>query len=111
MDAPKALDEPGTQVTVKVGAAKGTYKDMPTARGYVMDVHVPTRPASVKLGDRELPVFQVPTGDRAARDKARAEFDAAAEGWLFDPSDRRGVVHVRIKPQPLATGFVVKVAL
>jgi hypothetical protein len=56
-------------------------------------------------------MFQVPAGDRAAREKARAEFNAAAEGWLFDPSDRRGVLHVRIKPQPLASGFVVNVVL
>jgi len=52
--------------------------------------------------------------DRAARDKARAAFDAAPEGWLYDAPTRAGiggVLHVRIKPQPLTTGFVVKVGL
>ncbi len=111
VDAPRSLDEPGAQVTVKVGAAKGSYKDMPASRSYILDLHVPGRPASVKLGDRILPAFQLPEGDRAAREKARAEFDAAPEGWLFDPSDRHGMLHVRVEPQALSAGFAVKVAM
>ena len=110
-DAPKSLDDPGAQVTVKVGPAKGSYLGMPAMRSYVVDLHVPGKPSSVKLGDRVLPMFQVPAGDRNARAKARAEFDAAPEGWLFDPSDRRGVLHVRLKPQASAAGFVVKVTM
>jgi alpha-glucosidase len=110
-DAPKSLDESGAQITVKVGAAKGSYAGMPAMRSYVVDVHVPGKPAGVKLGDRALPMFQVSAGDRAAREKARAEFDAAPEGWLFDPSDRHGVLHVRLKPQAASAGFVVKVTM
>jgi alpha-glucosidase len=113
--APKALDDPGGQVVVKVAPARGTYKDMPAARSYVLDVHVPAKPASVRLGAHALPLFEVPPagrgGDRAAREKARAAFDAAAEGWLFDPSDRRGVLHVRLAPQAAATGFTVTVGM
>jgi alpha-glucosidase (family GH31 glycosyl hydrolase) len=112
VDAPKSLDDPGAQITVKVGAARGSYDGMPATRAYVVDLHVPGKPAGVKLGDRALPVFQVPAGaDRTARDKARAEFDAAPEGWMFDPSDRRGVLHVRLKPQASSAGFVVKVTM
>ncbi len=111
MDAPKSLDEAGAQITVKVGAAKGSYAGMPASRSYVVDLHVPGKPAGVKLGDRALPMFQAPAGDRAARDKARAAFDAAPEGWMFDQSDRRGVLHVRLTPQALAAGFVVKVTM
>jgi alpha-glucosidase (family GH31 glycosyl hydrolase) len=110
-DAPKSLDESGAQITVKVGAAKGSYAGMPAMRSYVVDVHVPGKPAGVKLGDRALPMFQVSAGDRAAREKARAEFDAAPEGWLFDPADRHGVLHVRLKPQAASAGFVVKVTM
>ena len=112
VDAPKSLDDPGAQVTVKVGAAKGNYRGMPASRSYEVDLHVPSKPAAVKLGDYALPMFQRPAGgDRAARDKARAEFDAAPEGWMFDPSDRRGVLHVRLKPQASAAGFVVNVTM
>jgi alpha-glucosidase (family GH31 glycosyl hydrolase) len=111
VDAPKSLDEAGAQVTVKVGAARGSYKEMPASRPYVVELHVPAKPASVRLGDRVLQMFQLPAGDRAAREKARAEFDAAPEGWLFDPSDRRGVLHVRIKPQAVSAGYVVKVTM
>jgi alpha-glucosidase len=113
--APKALDEAGAQVTVKVGPAKGAYKGMAASRSYVLDVHVPAKPASVKLADRVLPAFELPPsgrgGDRAAREKARAAFEAAPEGWLFDPSDRRGVLHVRLKPQAPGAGFTVGVVM
>ena len=111
VDAPKSIDTPGTQIAVKVGAAKGKYADMPASRAYVVDLHVPSKPASVKLGDRALPPFEAAGPDRAARDKARADFAAAAEGWFFDAADRHGVLHVKVKAQPLATGFIVKVGL
>jgi hypothetical protein len=109
VEAPKTLDVSGAQVTVKVGAAKGKYKDMPASRSYVVDVHLPAKPASVKLGERILPGFEATGQDRAARDKVRADFNAAAEGWFYDASDRRGVLHVKVKPQPLSTGFTVRV--
>jgi len=153
VEAPKSLDVPGAQITVKVGAAKGTYTDVPATRSYVVDVHVPSKPASVRFlearaagatpvggqrssraagrgvqpapgrpnvapavatppaAERVLPGFEAAGRDRAARDKVRADFNAAAEGWFFDASDRRGVLHIKTKPQPLATGFTVKVSM
>ena len=153
VEAPKSLDVPGAQIAVKVGAAKGTYTDVPATRSYVVDVHVPSKPASVRFlearaagatpvggqrssraagrgvqpapgrpnvapavgtppaAERVLPGFEAAGRDRAARDKVRADFNAAAEGWFFDASDRRGVLHIKTKPQPLATGFTVKVSM
>jgi hypothetical protein len=35
----------------------------------------------------------------------------AYEGWYFDAADRRGVVHIKIKPQALSAVFVVKVGI
>lgn len=78
---------------------------MPANRAYAFDVHMPAKPARVTIGGRALTVFDATTGDRAARDKVRASFNAAAEGWLFDAADRRGVLHVKVAPQRLATGF------
>jgi len=112
VDAPKTLDAPGAQITITVGAARGKYKDMPASRSYVVDVHVASKPASVKLGDRALPAFEI-TGqaDRAAREKARSDFAAASEGWYFDATDRRGVLHVKTKALPLVAGFSVKIGM
>ncbi len=107
MEAPMALDMPGETITVKVGAARGQYAGMPASRAYTLDVHRPAKPAKVTIGGRVLPVFDVTTGDRATRDKARASFNAAAEGWLFDAADRRGVLRIKVAPQRLATGFAV----
>jgi len=109
VEAPKAPDAPGAQVTVKVGPAKGKYTGMPVSRSYILDIHVPTRPAAVRLGDRVLPGFEATGQDRAARDKVRADFTAAAEGWYFDAGDRRGVLHVKTRPQQLSAGFNVRV--
>jgi hypothetical protein len=65
----------------------------------------------VTIGGRALTGFEAATPDRAARDKARADFTAAAEGWFFDAADRRGVLHVKVAPQRLATGFAVAIKL
>jgi alpha-glucosidase (family GH31 glycosyl hydrolase) len=150
VEAPKALDAAGTQVSVKVGPAKGTYRDMPASRSYIVDVHVPSRPASVRIVEagvpttaaaavqrpsraagqarqsarekgrdagaapaagRVLPAFEATGQDRAAREKVRADFNKAAEGWFFDASDRRGVLHIKTAPQKLAAGFTVRVTM
>ena len=109
MDAPKSLDAPGGAITLKVGAAKGKYAGMPASRSYIVDAHVPSKPASVKLAERVVPEIAMTGTDRAARDKQRADYTAAAEGWYFDAADRKGVLHVKIKPQTLAAGWVLKI--
>ena len=111
VDAPMTADAPGDQVTVKVGAARGSYAGMPASRAYVIDAHVPAKPASVKMGARVLPAFEPAGTGRAAVDKARADFTAATEGWFFDAADRKGVLHVKIAPQRLAAGFSVTIGM
>ena len=109
MDAPLSLDMPGETITLRVGAAKGTYAGMPASRAYAVDAHIPATPASVNVGTTVLPSFE-PTGTgRQAMDKVRTDFAAAAEGWYFDASDRRGVLHVKIAPQRSAAGFAVTI--
>jgi hypothetical protein len=144
-EAPLSLDEPGIQVTVKVNPATGTYQGMPASRSYMVDVHMPAKPASVVLveapaasnapanepvragrqqtrpgqgrvkpvapAERVLPVFQSTAQDRAGRDKARADFSAAAEGWFFDAADRGGVLHIKTTARPLSSGFAVRVTM
>ena len=174
VDAPKSFDEPGARITVNVGAATGSYKDMPASRSYVVDLHVPSKPASVQIGQvgqvagpseergsgvgqraptsdelggvqgpppfkqraargggapasdrarrgagapaiqekpRMLPGFEAAGQDRAARDKVRADFNAAAEGWFFDAGDRRGVLHIKTKAQPLSGAFSIRITM
>ncbi|OFW24705.1 MAG: hypothetical protein A3G21_17340 [Acidobacteria bacterium RIFCSPLOWO2_12_FULL_66_21] len=111
VDAPTSIDAPGAVIAVTVGPAKGTYAGMPASRSYVVDAHVPAKPARVVIGDRALPSFAAADATRAARDKVRAEFDAAAEGWFFDGADRRGVLHVKTTAQPLAAGFTIRITM
>jgi hypothetical protein len=111
VDAPRPLDERGSRIMVKISGARGHYKDMPAGRSYIVDLHLPVRPASVAIGDRLLPSFDAPAPDRAAREKTRSDFNAAAEGWFYDASDRRGVLHVKTKPQPLAASVTISVGL
>jgi hypothetical protein len=63
----------------------------------------------VKLGTRVLAGFEPAGTGRAAVDKARADFNAATEGWFYDAADRKGVLHVKIPPQRLAAGFAVTI--
>ena len=65
----------------------------------------------MKLGTRTLPGFEPAGNARAAVDKARADFNAASEGWFFDAADRKGVLHVKIAPQRLAAGFGVVIGM
>jgi alpha-glucosidase len=129
VQAPKELDLPGTQVVVRVGPAYGgAYEEMPASRSYVLDVHLPSKPEAVRLQpvgepratakartpvpERLLPSFDLATAkSRADRQKVNAEFAAAPEGWLFDSSDRRGVLHVKVKSQALSAGFTVVVQM
>jgi hypothetical protein len=113
VDAPATPDAAGDQVTVKVGAAKGEYAGMPVSRSYVLDVHVTMKPATVTMGGRALAEIAAPAGGRggAAAANRLAAFNAATEGWFFDASDRKGVLHVKIPAQRLATAFSVVIGL
>jgi alpha-glucosidase len=97
VESPKSFDTPGSGVTVKVNPAKGTFKEMPAARAYAVDLHLPAKPASVQLNGKALPSFE-----------KKEEFAAAAEGWIFDARDRRGVLRIKTKALALAAGFTVK---
>ncbi len=100
VEAPKDLTTPKAQFAISVGVAKGKYTGMPANRSYVVDAHIPAKPADVKMADRALPAFE-----------KKAEFDAALEGWFFDARDRRGVLHIKTKAQPVAGGFSLRVTM
>ncbi|MEZ5316150.1 MAG: glycoside hydrolase family 31 protein [Vicinamibacterales bacterium] len=111
MDAPAVPDAPGDRITVRVGAARGTYAGMPASRAWVVEAHVTARPADVRVGDRALPVFAPAGTGRNAMQTVRDDFAAATEGWYFDPADRRGVVHVKIGPRRAADGFTLTMTI
>jgi hypothetical protein len=110
MDAPVAIDEPGSKISIKVNAARGTYDGMPVQRAYVVDAHVPARPAQVTIGGRAIAEIPAPAGGGrgAAAATARvAAFNAATEGWYFDGADRKGVLHIKVAPQKLAAAWTI----
>jgi len=110
-EAPPTPGAPGDRIVVTVRPASGQYEHMPAARAYALDVHAPRRPATVTIGGRALPEIAVDGSGRQALDKARLAFDAAAEGWWFDASDRHGVLHVKVGSQPLSAGFRLAIGL
>ena len=111
VEGPKDLTLPGGLVTVTVDGAKGSYAGMPTSRSYVVDMHIPAAPKNVALAGRMLTEIPLNGTDKAAREKQKADFAAAADGWYFDANDRRGVLHIKVGPQTTAAGFGVKVGL
>ena len=113
MEAPIAPDSPGDQIKITVGATKGTYAGMPVQRAYAADVHVAAKPSKVTIGTKALAEITAPAGTaaRQALDKIKTDFAAATEGWYFDATDRKGVLHVKVAPQKLATGFTLVVGM
>ena len=86
------------ETVVTVNPAKGEYKDMPVSRKYVVQIHRLTAPKKVYLN-----------GKKIKASKTKEEFMTADQGWYFDPSDRKGVVHIKTLPLELKKGFEVKV--
>jgi hypothetical protein len=84
---------------------------MPGSRSYVLEVHTPRKPATITVGGRAIAEIPTTGQGRQALDKLKADFSAAKEGWYFDASDRRGVIHVKLGPQALSKGFSVVVGL
>lgn len=74
-------------VEVTIGAATGSYRDMPAQRRYQLAVHTAAAPNAVRASTGPL-----------HRYNSRAELDAAESGWWFDANDRGGVVRVKTAP-------------
>ncbi|WP_406859896.1 NPCBM/NEW2 domain-containing protein [Streptomyces sp. HUAS MG47] len=71
-------------VTVRIDASRGTYRGKAAARPYDFTVHTGDAPGRVVLG-----------GTTLTRHSGRAAFEAAEQGWWYDPADRGGVVRVK----------------
>ncbi|WP_249937174.1 TIM-barrel domain-containing protein [Roseateles sp. DAIF2] len=81
MSAPGAA---GGELRVAIGAVAGSYAGQEPRRRYALRLLSRQRPQGVALQGQALPEL-----------RERAAFDAAAQGWFFDPSDRLGTVHVK----------------
>ncbi|WP_449345656.1 NPCBM/NEW2 domain-containing protein [Streptomyces narbonensis] len=85
-------------VSVRIGASKGTYTGKPTARPYAFTVHTGDAPGAVRLDGSRLPALT-----------SRAAFDAAAQGWWYDRDERaRGVVRVKTAALPTDRAFELR---
>ncbi|WP_371495785.1 NPCBM/NEW2 domain-containing protein [Kitasatospora sp. NBC_00374] len=91
------VDAPATgvgQVRIDVSASSGDFTGKQAARPYTFTVHSTTAPTRVALGGRALP-----------KHASKAAFDAAAEGWWYDPADRTGVVDVKTAALSTSAAF------
>ncbi|MEU6476479.1 NPCBM/NEW2 domain-containing protein [Streptomyces sp. NPDC047017] len=86
-------------VRIAVGAEKGDFTGKQQSRPYAFTVHTGSAPGHVSLDGRTLPRFT-----------SKAAFDAAGQGWWYDPSDRAGVVQVKTRSLSTAQGFRIDLA-
>ncbi len=88
---------------IKAGAIIPMYPEM------LYDGQKPFDP--VTLDSKALAEIVAPAGmaARQALDRVKADFAAATEGWYYDATDRKGVLHVKVAPRKLASGFTVVV--
>ncbi|WP_394827119.1 TIM-barrel domain-containing protein [Pendulispora albinea] len=83
-------------MAVAVGPSQGDYTGKPTSRRYELTIHMKSAPARVVLDTTALTYHA-----------SRAAYDAASEGWFFDPADRSGVLSIKIPQRSLSTSFGV----
>lgn len=88
------------EVRVRIDAVKGQYAGQLPQRRYALRVLTRQRPQAVELDGRALPSH----ADRAA-------FEAAPEGWYFDPNERRGTLHVRTVPSDIRRALDFRLAV
>ncbi|MCV2351491.1 TIM-barrel domain-containing protein [Paucibacter sp. Y2R2-4] len=88
-------------VRIEVGAVQGEYAGQLPQRSLALMVHTQARPDAVELGGQSLPAV----ADRAA-------FEAANQGWFYDPQDKFGTVHIKTAQRSIrhAAQFTVKIA-
>jgi alpha-glucosidase len=78
--APEGSDE----IEVVIEAASGLFDGMIESRALVFQIHSRKAPKAIALDDGSLPEFV----DSIA-------YAAADLGWIYDPADRFGVVHIK----------------
>ena len=87
------MRESSGTVSVDIAPVAGSYAGQEPRRSYVLRMPTRQRPAAVTASApaiRTLPAH----GDRAA-------YDAAVEGWFYDPQDRTGTLHVKTAKQDI----------
>ncbi|MEU4131556.1 NPCBM/NEW2 domain-containing protein [Streptomyces wuyuanensis] len=87
----------GGDVTVRIGASRGSYDGKSRARPYDFTVHTGDAPRSVRLDGRAL-----------QRLSGAAAFAAARQGWWYDRDDRGGVVRVKTAALPTDRAFALE---
>jgi len=92
------MRESGGAVSVDIAAVEGSYAGQEPRRSYALRMLSRQRPATVAAASRSLPAH----ADRAA-------YDAASEGWFYDPQDRTGTLHVKTAKQDIRQPLQIKV--
>ena len=94
-DAPKGT---AGDITIDVAPALGEFDGKYAERAYAFEIHTPFRPTRVLADGAEL------------REIADAKaYENSAQGWRFDPNDRRGIVFVKLAKR--STSVPAKIAL
>lgn len=81
-------------VTINVGASEGEFEGKLDFRSNHFEIHFPQHPDGVRLDGELMPVYS--TWD---------EYEAAQEGYYFDPEDHGGIIHAKTLPLPTDSAF------
>jgi hypothetical protein len=89
-----ALREAGGQVVLDIAPVEGSYAGQEMQRAYALRMLARQRPSAVHAAS-------APAGRTLAAFTERAAFEAAAEGWFYDPAERTGTLHVKTAKQDI----------
>jgi len=85
----------GNGVQVRIAPVDGSYAGQEPRRSYAVRMLLAQRPAAVRAEGAASAARTLPAlADHAA-------YDAAAEGWYFDATERKGTLHVKTAAQDI----------
>ncbi|WP_394830391.1 DUF5110 domain-containing protein [Pendulispora rubella] len=86
-------------LVVSLGASQGDYTGKPESRHYELTLHTASPATRIDMAGTPLP-----------RHRTKAAYDAAPDGWYFDPADRGGLLSIKTPDLRLDTASTVSIS-
>lgn len=87
-------------IEIRMGGLVGDFDGKLDTRIYQFQVHCEAKPESITLDGQPILELSEP-----------AAFDSAISAWYFDPDERRGLIHVKLRRMPTEQSATLKLKI